>query len=289
MTATNGQTGTGESTGTAQTAPPPFHVPAGSACVDDCDDAPLGWSTPAVGAANLPAQAQGGEGDMIGCWQVAQTADPHGDSAVSGQEEIMQLYVSADGAGGNSGGAEYDTAEQRGERTTRSRTLSRPVAIRTRSPATPRLPAATRTVSPAAPARAAAAKPITTYRPMRRCWSVSRREFDVSFLLGCGRTVYKNATCSGKRNTLRWGASPAAGLCFCKTKLGYICSLTPHKGFAVSNMPPHMESWRGCGPPGTSWWAQQTPGRAERGPGAIHSTDTPGPSRPFRRTLPGRA
>ena len=101
MTATNGQTGTGESTGTAQTAPPPFHVPDGSTCVADCDDAPLGWSTPAVGAANLPAQAQGGEGDMIGCWQVARTTDPHGDSATSGEEEIMQLYVSADGAGGN--------------------------------------------------------------------------------------------------------------------------------------------------------------------------------------------
>ena len=114
MTATNGQTGTGESTGTAQAAPPPFHVPAGSACVDDCDDAPLGWSTPAVGAANLPAQAQGGEGDMIGCWQVARTTDPHGDSETSDEDEIMQLYVSADGAGGNSGGAEYDTAEQRG-------------------------------------------------------------------------------------------------------------------------------------------------------------------------------
>ena len=83
--------------------PPPFHVPAGSACVDDCDDAPLGWSTPAVGAANLPAEAQGGEGDMIGCWQVAQTADPHGDSATSSQEELMQLYVSADGAGSNEG------------------------------------------------------------------------------------------------------------------------------------------------------------------------------------------
>ena len=103
MTATNGQTGTAESTGAAQLAPPPFHVPAGSACVEDCDDAPLGWSTPAVGAANLPAEAQGGGGDMIGCWQVAPTTDPHGDSAVSGQEEIMQLYVSADGAGGNEG------------------------------------------------------------------------------------------------------------------------------------------------------------------------------------------
>ena len=35
------------------------------------------------------------------CWQVAQTADPHGDSETSSDEEIMQLYVSADGAGGN--------------------------------------------------------------------------------------------------------------------------------------------------------------------------------------------
>ncbi len=103
MTATNGQTGTAESTGAAQVAPPPFHVPAGSACVDDCDDAPLGWSSPAVGAANLPAEAQGGGGDMIGCWQVAQTADPHGDSETSDEDEIMQLYVSADGAGGNHG------------------------------------------------------------------------------------------------------------------------------------------------------------------------------------------
>ena len=83
--------------------PPPFHVPAGSACLADCDDAPLGWSTPAVGAANLPAQAQGGEGDMIGCWQVAQTTDPHGDSETSSDEEIMQLYVSADGSGSNEG------------------------------------------------------------------------------------------------------------------------------------------------------------------------------------------
>ena len=103
MTESTGQTGTGESTGTAQAAPPPFHVPDGSTCVADCDDAPLGWSTPAVGAANLPAQAQGGEGDMIGCWQVAQTADPHGDSETSGDEEIMQLYVSADGSGSNEG------------------------------------------------------------------------------------------------------------------------------------------------------------------------------------------
>ncbi len=103
MTESTGQTGTEESTGTAQAAPPPFHVPAGSTCVEDCDDAPLGWSMPAVGAANLPAQAQGGEGEMIGCWQVAQTTDPHGDSAVSAQEEIMQLYVSADGAGRNEG------------------------------------------------------------------------------------------------------------------------------------------------------------------------------------------
>ena len=98
MTESNGQTGTEESTGTAQAAPPPFHVPDGSACVDDCDDAPLGWSTPAVGATNLPTGAQGGGGDMIGCWQVAQTADPHGDSETSSDEEIMQLYVSADGS-----------------------------------------------------------------------------------------------------------------------------------------------------------------------------------------------
>ena len=49
MTATNGQTGTAESTGTVQVAPPPFHVPAGSACVEDCDDAPLGWSSPGGG------------------------------------------------------------------------------------------------------------------------------------------------------------------------------------------------------------------------------------------------
>ena len=103
MTATNGQTGTAESTGTVQVAPPPFHVPAGSACVEDCDDAPLGWSSPAVGAANLPAEAQGGGGDMIGCWQVARSTDPNGDSATSAEEEIMQLYVSADGAGGNEG------------------------------------------------------------------------------------------------------------------------------------------------------------------------------------------
>ena len=40
---------------------------------------------------------------MIGCWQVAQTADPHGDSETSGDEEIMQLYVSADGSGSNEG------------------------------------------------------------------------------------------------------------------------------------------------------------------------------------------
>ena len=32
---------------------------------------------------------------------MAQTADPHGDSETSSDEEIMQLYVSADGAGGN--------------------------------------------------------------------------------------------------------------------------------------------------------------------------------------------
>ena len=83
--------------------PPPFNVPSGPACIEDCDDAPLGWSTPAVGAANLPAGAQGGEGDMIGCWQVAPGTDPHGDSANSAQEEIMQLYVSADGAGDNEG------------------------------------------------------------------------------------------------------------------------------------------------------------------------------------------
>ena len=101
MTATNGQTGTAESTGTVQVAPPPFHVPAGSACVEDCDDAPLGWSTLAAGAANLPNGAQGGGGDMIGCWQVARSTDPNGDSATSAEEEIMQLYVSADGAGGN--------------------------------------------------------------------------------------------------------------------------------------------------------------------------------------------
>ena len=103
MTESTGQTGTEESTGTAQAAPPPFHVPDGSTCVADCDDAPLGWSTPTVGAANLPTGAQGGGGDMIGCWQVAQTSDPHGDSATSALEEIMQLYVSADGSGGNQG------------------------------------------------------------------------------------------------------------------------------------------------------------------------------------------
>ena len=175
MTATNGQTGTGESTGTAQTAPPPFHVPDGSTCVADCDDAPLGWSTPAVGAANLPAQAQGGEGDMIGCWQVAQTADPHGDSETSGDEEIMQLYVSADGAGGNSGGAEYDTAEQRGELTTRSRTLSRPAAIRTRSAAPRAPPAATRTASLAGPACAAVDNLTTTSPHTRRSLRASKR------------------------------------------------------------------------------------------------------------------
>ena len=103
MTESTGQTGTEESTGTAQAAPPPFHVPDGSTCVADCDDAPLGWSTPTVGATNLPTGAQGGGGDMIGCWQVAQTADPHGDSETSGDEEIMQLYVSADGSGSNEG------------------------------------------------------------------------------------------------------------------------------------------------------------------------------------------
>ena len=103
MTESTGQTGTEESTGTAQAAPPPFHVPDGSTCVADCDDAPLGWSTPTVGATNLPTGAQGGGGDMIGCWQVAQTADPHGDSATSSDEEIMQLYVSADGSGSNEG------------------------------------------------------------------------------------------------------------------------------------------------------------------------------------------
>ena len=103
MTESTGQTGTEESTGTAQAAPPPFHVPDGSTCVADCDDAPLGWSTPTVGATNLPTGAQGGGGDMIGCWQVAQTADPHGDSETSDDEEIMQLYVSADGSGSNEG------------------------------------------------------------------------------------------------------------------------------------------------------------------------------------------
>ena len=103
MTESTGQTGTEESTGTAQAAPPPFHVPDGSTCVADCDDAPLGWSTPTVGATNLPTGAQGGGGDMIGCWQVAQTADPHGDSETSSDEEIMQLYVSADGSGSNEG------------------------------------------------------------------------------------------------------------------------------------------------------------------------------------------
>ena len=101
MTGSQTQTGSNGQTTTTQVAPPPFRVPADSACVEDCDDAPLGWSTPAVGAANLPAGAQGGEADMIGCWQVAPTTDQHGDSATSSQEETMQLYVSADGAGGN--------------------------------------------------------------------------------------------------------------------------------------------------------------------------------------------
>ena len=103
MTEAPTQTEPSEQTSTTQNAPPPFYVPAGSDCVEDCDDAPLGWSTPAVGAANLPTGAQGGGADMIGCWQVAQTPNPHGDSATAGQEEIMQLYVSADGAGGNEG------------------------------------------------------------------------------------------------------------------------------------------------------------------------------------------
>ncbi len=103
MTEAQTQTGTSEQTNPTQNVPPSFHVPAEADCVEDCDDAPLGWSTPAVGAANLPTGAQGGGADMIGCWQVARTADPHSDSATSGQKEIMQLYVSADGAGGHEG------------------------------------------------------------------------------------------------------------------------------------------------------------------------------------------
>lgn len=97
---TGTQTDSPEQAGTVQAAPPPFRVPVDSACVTNCDEAPLGWSTPAVGAANLPASAQGGEGDMIGCWQVAPGTDPHGASL---QGELMQLYVSTDAAGGNEG------------------------------------------------------------------------------------------------------------------------------------------------------------------------------------------